>query len=327
MAWTVNKKRLSSLFTLRSGDFHATAELGDGNIPLISCGDTDNGLVGYFDIPIEKRHSMSITVAYNGQPLLAKFHPYEFGAKDDVAILTPLIPMQPSTLYYLAALLNNMTWRYSYGRKCFRTKLREVQIPVPVTKTGEIDQASIQKIFPKNLLSFIPKASEHQLTLSQATKWHDFPVTKLFTIKRGDFHSLIALGGGDSLTVSRVATDNGVVGYYEKPDKAKIYPRGSITVSTVGGDAFVQISDFIATDNILICSPKEPLSITTIFFIAMMLNLQKWRYSYGRQCYKAKFSSATISLPVQDNSDLNESYMRSVVENTTYWSIIQAALA
>jgi hypothetical protein len=137
---------------------------------------------------------------------------------------------------------------------------------------------------------------------------------------------LAALGLGDNITVSRVTSDNGIVGQYERPDSAKVYPRGSITVSTVGGDAYVQMENFIATDNILICSPKKPLQVTTRFFIAMMLNLQKWRYSYGRQCYKTKFSALTIPLPVQAKNALDESYMKSVVENTTYWSVIRAVM-
>ena len=272
MDWKKIKRiPLSSLFTIHSGDFHATAELGDGDIPLISCGDTDNGLVGYFDIPPEKRHKNCITVAYNGSPLLSKFHPYEFGAKDDVAVLTPLSPMQPNTLFYIAAVLNNMTWRYNYGRKCFKAKLQSVQVLIPIDDDEKISEGEIKKMFPYQLPSFIPKVATHQMVLGQVDKWHEFLITELFTIKRGDFHSLTALGTGDKITVSRVTSDNGIVGYYEKPDDAEIYSRWNITVSTVGGDAFVQMENFIATDNILICLPKMPIQVTTLFFIAMML--------------------------------------------------------
>lgn len=328
MTWTIRRLVLSSLFSIHSGDFHSTAELGDGDIPLISCGDADNGLVGYFDVPVEKQYHNSLTVAYNGSwPLLAKFHPYVFGAKDDVAVLTPLSPMRSSTLFYMAALLNDMTWRYSYGRKCFRAKLRAVSIPIPVDKHNKIDEDAISHIYPRELTSFIPKANAHQLILTEATNWHEFPVGQFFAIKRGDFHSLTALGPGNSITVSRATSDNGVVGRYERPDSAEAYPRGSITVSTVGGDAFVQMEDFIATDNILVLSPKKPLKIATLFFIAMMLNLQKWRYSYGRQCYKAKFSAVTIPLPVQGQDELDESYMESVATNTTYWPFLHSAIS
>jgi hypothetical protein len=111
---------VKELFEVRSGDCHATSELGPGKIPLISCGDIGNGLVDYFDIPEEWTYSRAITVAYNGSwPLTTKFHPYRFGAKNDVAVLLPLQPMKDSVMLYAAALLNRLVWRYSYGRKCF----------------------------------------------------------------------------------------------------------------------------------------------------------------------------------------------------------------
>jgi len=130
---------VKSLFTLNSGDFHALSELDTGNVPLISCGDLNNGLVGYFDITAEKQYSHAITVAFNGSwPLTTKFHPYAFGAKDDVAVLVPLEPMKDCVMLYVAALLNHMVWRHSYGRKCFKEKLETVELRLPVLKGGTV---------------------------------------------------------------------------------------------------------------------------------------------------------------------------------------------
>ena len=92
---------IDSLFSVRSGDFHATdKELDPGAVPLVSCGDVNHGLVGFFDIPKVKQYRDAITVAYNGQPMTAKYRPYAFGAKDDIGILEPLVPMsrEPSSM-------------------------------------------------------------------------------------------------------------------------------------------------------------------------------------------------------------------------------------
>jgi hypothetical protein len=151
-------KRVDELFTVKSGDFHATKELDPGLVPLISCGDTRNGLLGYFDIPHESTYQHCITVAYNGSwPLMAKFHPYRFGAKDDVAVLSPSEPMQDTTLFYVIALLNRMIWRYSYGRKCFHEKLCAVHLTVPVTSSGAINEVAIAKLFPVGDLALFVK--------------------------------------------------------------------------------------------------------------------------------------------------------------------------
>jgi len=146
--------KVADLFEVQSGDFHATSELDKGDVPLISCGDTDNGLVDYFEIPVDKKRRRSITVAYNGQPLTTKFHPYDFGAKDDVAVLVPRQPMTDAVLLHVAALLNSMRWRYSYGRKCFKEKLQAVVLLLPVVSADgaeRVDEKFSEELFRQAL--------------------------------------------------------------------------------------------------------------------------------------------------------------------------------
>jgi hypothetical protein len=321
--------RLRDLFKVDSGEFHAAHELDSGEIPLISCGAVEEGLVGYFDIPPEKRHRDCITVAYNGSwPLLAKFHSYEFGAKDDVAVLTPRSPMRETSLLYVAAVLNLMTWRYSYYRKTFRARVENTTIPIPMT-TGQVDEAAIGTLLSKAADDFLPqRRAVSAPSAGVPGTWKKFSVASLFRILRGDFHSLADLDPGPFMTVSRVVTDNGVVGYFDRPDGAKVYPGGTITISTLGGDAFVHLDEFIATDNVMILIPLNDMRITTRLFVAMMLNEQKWRYSYGRQCYRAKFLNTALWLPVHGPSDvLDEEFMATLVETGEYWPVVEARLA
>ena len=125
------------------------------------------------------------------------------------------------------------------------------------------------------------------------------------------------------MTVSRATEDNGVVGYFDLPSDAEIYKRGLITVNTVGGDAFVQLDDFIATDNVIICTPLAPLRLTTLIFISFAVNYQKWRYSYGRQCYREKLAKVNIYLPVMGSNKIDETLMENVVKQSSYWRQIE----
>jgi len=132
--------QVGQLFDLVPGQFHATSELEIGPVPLVSCGWENNGVIGFYDIPAESTHLRALSVAFNGAPLTTHFHPYLFGAKDDVAVLIPINAMVDSLLIYVAALLNGKTWRYSYGRKCYRDKLRYVPLALPVVEdTDELD--------------------------------------------------------------------------------------------------------------------------------------------------------------------------------------------
>jgi len=153
-------------------------------------------------------------------------------------------------------------------------------------------------------------------------KMKEFVITELFDIERGQFHAINRLAEGKYPTVSRVSSENGVVGFYKKPKNAKVYPSKVLTVSTVTGDTFLQINDFIATDNVLICIPKKPFKIYTLFYIQAMLNSQKWRYSYGRQPYKRIFQKTTIKLPVKEDGTIDADYIHKVVTNQPYFQAL-----
>lgn len=138
---------ISDIFELHSGDYHNASELPEGSIPLVSCGDTDNGVMRLCSVPTEKTYRNTLTIAYNGSwPSLTKYHPYRFAAKDDVAVCLAKKELLISTLIFIQYMINRQIWRYSYGRKCFRHKLARLQLYVPVNKNGEIDEESIAKI-------------------------------------------------------------------------------------------------------------------------------------------------------------------------------------
>ncbi len=318
--------RLFELFNIISGDYHATKDLDPGNIPLISCKDSNNGFLGYFDIPKNKQYKKAITVAYNGRPLSAKYHPYTFGAKDDVAILIPRIEMSEKALIFIAAELTRLMWRYSYGRKCYREKMKRVEILAPLIKTKDtirMDEELISQLFPNEFKSYFPEKELIQGTLKSSLDWKQMDILSLFEIIRGDFHSLSALDPGLYPTVSRISTNNGIVGYFDKPANARIYKRGTITVSTVSGDAFLQLEDFMATDNVIICNPRSGYRLSTLLFITLMLNYQKWRYSYGRQCYKDKFSKVKIYVPMMEDGSIDEDAIENIVKDFPYFTLIK----
>jgi type I restriction-modification system DNA methylase subunit len=162
----------------------------------------------------------------------------------------------------------------------------------------------------------------------KAVKWRTFSVTDIFELDRGDFHSIADLDADHYPTISRVSTDNGCVGFYDKPDDARLWPPGTVTVSSVTGDAFVQPVTFIATDNVVLCTLRgryKTLSPSSLFFIQAMLNHIKWRYSYGRQCYKTKYSKTQVILPISEGGELDEPLMSAVVEGANHWPLIQDA--
>jgi hypothetical protein len=147
------KVMLTQFFDVVSGDFHSVEELDAGSIPLVSCGVQDNGIIGFYDPPNDKVYGNTLTVAYNGDyPLMAKFHPYRFAAKDDVAVLHPKQKIGLPSLLFIQMLLNREVWRHSYGRKLYKARLEKFELNVPMTAQGCIDEAAIRTWLEANPL-------------------------------------------------------------------------------------------------------------------------------------------------------------------------------
>ena len=135
---------LGSIYHLKPGDYHSVGQLPPGPVPMVSCGDLDNGVCGYFDID-KHVYQNKMTIAFNGRTLAAKYHPYRFAAKDDVAVCTARNEMKLTTQLFIQVMLGREQWRFSYYRKCYVEKLKRVTVPLPV-RSGQIDEQAIQDV-------------------------------------------------------------------------------------------------------------------------------------------------------------------------------------
>lgn len=130
---------LDSIFSLTAGKYHSLADELGGPLPVVSCADADNGIIGGYTIPTNDVHENALTIAYNGSPLTTKLHPYKFAAKDDVAVAVPLDDHPVEALIFILAALNAERWRFSYYRKCFQAKLGRLFVKLPVNDGGAVD--------------------------------------------------------------------------------------------------------------------------------------------------------------------------------------------
>ena len=170
------------------------------------------------------------------------------------------------------------------------------------------------------------KQNKHMPVNYSRIPTNKFIFTDVFIPERGHFHAIDKLEPGECPTISRTSTDNGIVGFYKKPETAKIFESGFLTVSTVTGDAFLQHYPFIATDNVIICVPKQTLRKTTLVYIQAVINKIKWRYSYGRQPYKRILQKAEFFLPVNSKNKIDEDVIEKIVTEIPYWKILDKLL-
>jgi hypothetical protein len=304
--------KITKLFIPERGKGEYREKLESGDTPLVSAKNTNNGIIDFVDIePTFKAPAITVE-RVTGQAYVQLL---DFATvPDDMSVLIPKEEMSLKKLFYIASQINLIKWRFNYGRKLTTTRLKNVEIDLLQFEDSEL-----------NLHDRVPKHDKKN-AIFHNTDYKFFNIeSDLFEVKKGDFHALDRLDDGGVPTVSRVSDNNGVTGYFEMPDEGKLHQKGLITVSTVSGDAFVQLTDFMATDNVLLLYPKKPLRTTTLFFIQLMINLQKWRFSYGRQPYKRVFSTVIIPLPVK-NGQIDEDYIEHVVNNCYGWNGVKKQL-
>lgn len=313
--------KLDKAFKIKYGQkqYHNKENLDSGSTLLISSQATDNGCYGFFDIE-PKFIPPYITVPSTGSIGWACVQLTPAGIADDALVMTPLSPLSIEYLFYVAVAIREMRWRFNYGRKITPYRLGKLQVISP-------EDFHTKKSYSQMKSALHPKKSENLKKISLHPNLADIVITKIFDIDRGDFHAISKLQPGNEPTVSRTSMDNGLVGFYTKPKKAKLYPPKTITISTVTGDAFMQVSPFMATDNVLICTPKKKYKVSTLLYIQAALNNVNWRYSYGRQPYLRIFQKTVIKLPVTSSGDLDERYMESQIQANQYFKDMRDRLS
>lgn len=140
---------LSEIFDIETGKYHSVNDLYEGDTPLISCKTDDNGIKEFYEIPEENTHEDAITVTYDGQPLTAKYHNYRFAAYDNVGVFEPKEEYSKEVMLFLTVMINREKWRYSYGRKCYKKKIGDVEIELPVDDNGDLDTEFIKAVITK----------------------------------------------------------------------------------------------------------------------------------------------------------------------------------
>ncbi|MDQ5920405.1 MAG: hypothetical protein QG673_461 [Pseudomonadota bacterium] len=147
-----------------------------------------------------------------------------------------------------------------------------------------------------------------------------FSLKDLFIyINTGDFHVSSDLDIGAIPLISCKTVENGTEGHFDI--KENIF-NNCITIASDGSwpmSAFYHPYDFAAKDNVIICKPKENLSLKAILFIAAQLNSQIWRFSYGRKCYLNKIDKIQIPLPVNENNEIDNIMVDSIVNSVPIW--------
>lgn len=198
------------------------------------------------------------------------------------------------------------------------------------TDYSNLDEHNFRKSINNYLANLVKSGKYPNITIGTNNKtpvldvdnWKNFVIRDLFevSLSRGDLKESECEIGEIPL-ISSGESDNGIVKYIDKngDGKAEIFSGNKITVDMFC-NAFYQPSDFYAVSHgrVNILSPKFEMCVKIGLFITTLINLEQYRYSYGRAVYSGVISKMCIKLPVKNNNkdvpdwDFMKEYMSSL---------------
>ncbi|MBQ9254345.1 MAG: restriction endonuclease subunit S [Bacteroidales bacterium] len=307
-----------------------------GDIPLVSAGESNNGIVGYIDeagdgiAEIFKGNNITVDMFCNVYYQKDRFYSVSHGR---VNILTPKFSMNKYIALFITSLINREKYKYSYGRAVYSNETANITIKLPA-KDNKPDWDYIEKfvkesIFPKlpsksldvwnNTLDTSPIINEKYSLNTDNWKW--FKIGELFDIEKG--HEIIKeLTEGETPLISAKYGNNGVDSFVYSP--TEIFEGDVITTSSNGqpGISYYQQNKFCATGDVNILIPKFKTSSYICLFISTIIENETYRFNYGRKWGKGKMEIHKIKLPATQDGEPDWVFMENYIKSLPYSRMI-----
>lgn len=286
----------------------------DGKTPFISSGDSNNGVVGFFDLnPMYKN---VISVARTGSIGSSFYHPYYCAINSDCIILEPKQKFTQGQMLVFVTLLRKNTYRYSYARKVTPERLLATEIPDNFNHIlGNVNVA-------EKIVKLSKPKSYNRFSFSDR-EWEWFKYPEVFEIIKGHYNNRPELDENGIPFVSATENNNGITDYVVK-EGTKIFPARSMTVSNDGsvGNAFYQAKEFTCSHsiNVLRINAKfgKELNQYIAFFLVPLIQKERYRFGYGFKWRIERMRESKIKLPVDSDGNPDWQFMEDFIKSLPY---------
>jgi hypothetical protein len=171
-------------------------------------------------------------------------------------------------------------------------------------------------LFSNRLADFVVKSSLIDFAyIIDNTKWVEYSFSTLFHItgtKTTPLNVLNEYGAGIYPYITTQATNNGTEGFYDY-----FTENGNVLTvdSAVLGYCSYQPLNFSASDHVEKLIPKFHMNKYIAMFLVTIINIEQYRYNYGRKCSQTRLKSRKIKLPAKNGIpdwEFMENYIKSV---------------
>jgi len=136
------------LFKSQRGREGNMKSLPEGDIPLVSARKINNGLKAFVTVSDERIHSgHTITLNNDGDggAGLAYYQPFTFALDTHVTLLRPKNQLSQLALLFVCVAIAKQREKYGHGHSISDTRLRKLQIMLPIMSDGSPDWAYMEQ--------------------------------------------------------------------------------------------------------------------------------------------------------------------------------------
>lgn len=324
---------INEIFDIRYGNQFDFSKMELSNeetaINFISRGSSNNGLVGHVKKyqDIEPFKAGLITVTMGGSYLLASFvQPAPFYTAQNVKVLSPKSPMTiQELLFYCAAIQHNRFRYHSHSREANST-FDNLIVPSLDEIPLWVGEQAIVSNYEAEVVNEI-----------SADRWEWFRYDEIFDIKKGFYNKKPEDSGVGTIPfIGATETNNGITSMHtleeiEAASKTgdgpnqdiseKLFEGNCITVSNDGsiGFAFYQEKEFTCSHSVNPLYLKgHTLNKHIAMFLCTLIELEQYRWAYGRKWRPKRMPSSLIKLPVKADGNPDWEFMENYIKSLPY---------
>lgn len=329
--------RYDEIFEVKKGKRLTKADMIEGEIPYIGAIDSNNGISTHISNNEHLHSANTITVSYNGSIGYAYYQSKPFWATDDVNVLYPKFKINEYIAEFLCTLIEKEQFRFCYGRKWDKDLMKTSKIKLPINNDGNPDWEKIENYVKESIIPKLPSKtksvwlnkfdktplSSNKLGLNTDT-WKFFRYDEIFKIHKGFYNKKPEENpNGEIPFIGATDSNNGITSFHDlitienssktgdipnAPMKEKLFSENCITVSNNGsvGYAFYQNKQFTCTHDVNPLYLKgRDLNPFIAIFLCTVIEMERFRWAYGRKWRPVRMPSSIIKLPAILNADGN----------------------
>ncbi|WGL96531.1 restriction endonuclease subunit S [Arsenophonus nasoniae] len=289
----MNLVKLSDLFNIYSGskmDLNKQEIIIENGINFVSRTSKNSGIVCRV---AENKNGVlykkgAITVTLGGTYLLSAFVQQEdFYTSQNVKVLIPKMEMTDDLKLFYCTVIRSNRFRYaSHGREANKT-LAFIKVPA-------INEA---KLLMPNIKINMPGSKSLQrkkMSLSDR-KWDWFLLNNYFDVNTGSYYPVDSFKTGNIPLITASMDSNGISKW---TNLTPAFNERGITIGKVSCGTFYQSHPFCVSSDVTALTNKKILNPFVGIFLVTIINMEKFKWSYGRQIRLNNVKRLKIKLPV-----------------------------